>query len=240
MVDGVDIAQFYTEVSTTNLNAFEHVASSGLDMTIDGGEAFIFGWLCRDTQTVVTLPSSSSITVCVGFNPDAILSSTQTPADNQNIILDVESAFTNGAPKLPLYDVETTATSINTVTDVRPIGRGEADGPWLSEDTTINSVEGQFTISSTEYQDHLLIERSGVGSWSLSPTTGHGEALEIYNISGGARATFNLTADGHYHIEDPVSRWAVESPNQISIYTSSTDPTGTHSVSEGDIWIQTD
>lgn len=231
VVDGVDISQFYSEIDTTSVNRFDQVSTSGLDLTLAGGEAFVSGWLCRDVQTTISLPASSAVTVCVGFNPDAVLSSGESPADNFNIILDVESAFTNGAPKLPLYDVETTSSSISTVTDIRPIGRIEADGPWLSEDTNINSVDGRFTINSDQYQEHLRIERDGVDDWGISPTSSHNGALEI-NQHTGVGMTFNLLSDGHIYIENAGGRYAVESDEPLNIQVSSTEP------SSYDIWFE--
>lgn len=231
VVDGVDIAQFYPEVNTANLNGFAHASSTGLDVILDGGEAFVAGWLCRDRQTTVSLPASSTTTVSVGVNPESTLATGEAPTDNDNIILDVAGEFTNGAPKLDLYEVETTATSISTVTDNRPLSRGEADGPWLSEDTTIDTVNGRFTITSSTYQDHLRIERSGVDNWGITPTSGHNGALEIHQHTG-AGATYNLTSDGHIHIEDPDGMYAVESDEPLNIQISSTEP------SSYDIWFE--
>lgn len=127
VVEGVDIASFYPEIMTANLNGFAHVSTTGLDIVLDGGEAFVWGWLCRDRQTTITLPASATTRVCVGFNPDAVLTTGQAPTNNDNIILDVESAFTNGAPKLPLYEVTTTATAVSTINDVRPLGPASAN-----------------------------------------------------------------------------------------------------------------
>jgi hypothetical protein len=54
-----------------NLNAFDETSSGGsLDVTIDGGEAFVFGaWVAIDTQTTVTLAADTAgQVVSVGWN----------------------------------------------------------------------------------------------------------------------------------------------------------------------------
>jgi hypothetical protein len=58
-------------ITDGNLNAFDETSSgASLDVTIDGGEAFVFGaWVAIDTQTTVTLAASTNgQTVSVGWN----------------------------------------------------------------------------------------------------------------------------------------------------------------------------
>lgn len=239
VVDGTDIATFYSDIDTTSINAFAHLSTSGLDMTFDGGEAFVYGWLCRDTQTTVSLPSSSVVTVSVGFNANALLSAGETPADNDNVILDTDAGFDADDPKLPLYEVETTDTAVSSVTDVRPLGQIEADSPWISStsDLDLSTLTGPVTIDNDNYRNHLRLNRDGVGEWEFSPTTGQGGALEL-NFRGNTTTAINFTESEHIKMGGS-NFWAAESADQITIFTQSTDPSNDYSISEGDLWIQT-
>lgn len=238
VVQGTDISQFYSALDTTAVNAFAEVTRSGLDLTLDGGEAFVSGWLCRDRTTMLTLPANSTVTVYVGFNADAILAAGESPAENENIIIDTGAGFSTDDPKLALYEIVTGSTAISSLNDVRPLGRHEASGPWRRKSDPIGTIPGPLRLESDTYQDHLTIARSSIGVWNVSPTTEYGNSLEIEYSTGTTNGTIHLTTDGQLHFE-PSNTWAVDSPSQKSIYTQNTDPVGSHDVQPGDIWIRT-
>lgn len=121
---GAVIGGEYSSIDTSGINGFEYnsSASSGLTAVFDGGEAFVWGWICRDTQTSVDLPANDKTTVSVGYNPDASLGSGESAADSSNITLDVDSAFNALDPKTELYDITTDGSSITGVTDRRRLG----------------------------------------------------------------------------------------------------------------------
>lgn len=179
VVDGVDIAQFYPEITTANLLGFSEASRTGLDITLNGGEAFVFGWLCRDRTTTITLPASSLVTICVGFNPDAVLTTGQAPTASDNIILDVESAFGNGAPKLPLYEVDTAASTIRSVTDIRPMGPSNADSSMFAsrnhQESTTNPHNvttaqlGAFPTSGGTVTGPVTVSYNGTNAITVDP-----------------------------------------------------------------------
>lgn len=181
VVNGIDISQFYPELTTTGINGFAHASSTGLDITLDGGEAFVSGWLCRDRQTTITLPASATTRVCVGFNPDAVLTAGQAPTDNDNVILDVESAFGNGAPKLPLYEITTDATTILSVTDVRPMGPSNANSTMFASATDHDALRAEHDSLATDYNSF----RSAGGTIGGDVTI-QGASLNMPNVSGNA------------------------------------------------------
>lgn len=135
VVDGAnptDISIQDGGITESNLNAFaESSSGSSLDVTIDGGEAFVFGsWLAIDTQTTVTLAASTAgQTVYVGWNKDS--------ADD--VIVGLDSAFENASgdtdERIPLWTFDTDGSGVTSVTDKRTIGYSVA-------------VEGEATFGS--------------------------------------------------------------------------------------------
>lgn len=107
------------EIDSTTLNAFAQTSnSSSLDITIDPGEAFVFGsWICIDTPTTVTLDANTNAqTIFVGWNKNG----------SDDVIIGTESAFDvatgNTDKKIPLFDVATDDSGVISVTDRRNIG----------------------------------------------------------------------------------------------------------------------
>lgn len=121
IVDGVEVADAYSVLDETQLNAFRHASTSGLDVTIAAGEAFVGGWLCRDRTTTVTLPASATTTIYVGYDADAVLSSGQAPADSENIIVGPAGDFGDNDPRAPLYEFVTDSTTVTSSTDLRKL-----------------------------------------------------------------------------------------------------------------------
>lgn len=92
-------------VDEQNLNAFaESSTNSSFNVTIDGGEAFVYGtWVLRDTQTTVSLDSNTTgQVVYVGWQR-------QSP---NSAIIGLESAFTADDPKMELYSFDTDSTGV--------------------------------------------------------------------------------------------------------------------------------
>jgi hypothetical protein len=114
-----DISVQNSNIDETSLNAFQQTSgSSSFDVTIDGGEAFIYGsWVAIDTPTTVTLSSSTTgQTVYVGWdkqNPDSV-------------IIGLESAFstntTDSDKKIPLWSFDTDSSGVISTADLRRIG----------------------------------------------------------------------------------------------------------------------
>lgn len=105
-----------SSISESALNAFaESHSSSSYDVTIDPGEAFIYGaWVARDTSTTVTLASSTTgQTVYVGWAYDQ----PDTP------IIGLASAFNANDQKIPIWDFDTDGSGVTSSTDRRQLGR---------------------------------------------------------------------------------------------------------------------
>lgn len=122
VVQGADISRFYSALDDSAINSFANLGTNGLDLTIDAGEAFVGGWLCRDRSTTISLPASSTSIVVVGIDLDAQLGSTESSNDNDNVFVDIEANVSEANPYVQLYEVTTTSSSISSVDDIRPSG----------------------------------------------------------------------------------------------------------------------
>lgn len=185
VVQGADISPFYASLDESAVNSFAHVSDSGLDITIDAGEAYLYGWLCRDRQTTVTLPASSTVTVCVGYNVESILGDTESPPENDNIVIDIESNFGNGNPCLELYEVTTTSSAIDSITNVRPMGPSEVQSDFFATDGQHNSLRNDHDSLKSDYDSF----RSSGGSIGGAATIGgdltvNGTDLSMPNADG--------------------------------------------------------
>jgi hypothetical protein len=137
-------------INESSLNAFDETSSSSsLDVTIDGGEAFVFGsWLAKDTPTTVSLEAdSSSQTVFVGWNRNG--------ADD--VIIGLSAAYSSASgdadQKIPLFTFDTDASGVTSVTDERSFDQISASsveqgaGSGLDADT-VDGVEASALTSS--------------------------------------------------------------------------------------------
>lgn len=124
-----DIATFESDISEGNLAAFNHVSSSSLDVTIDAGEASIYGaWVAKDTQTTVSLAdNTSNQTVYVGWNKDS----------SDDVQIGLSGAFQSEDPKIPIWDFDTSGGSVTGSTDRRVIGKTVGIPDYSGADLTI-------------------------------------------------------------------------------------------------------
>lgn len=210
VVDGVDISDAYTSIDTAGVNAFAHdaTASAGLDAVFDGGEAYVAGWLVRDTQTTVTLPDGATTTVYVGYDPDAALATGEAPADSQNVIVGQASAFGVNDPRTPIYDVTTAAGAIDTVTDRRLLQQPLRYDPGsdqliaakpLNLAKIVGHVEigGTLDVANVKAVNEITLRdnaggarmREATDNFYISPYTSAGEFSQSdsieWDISGG-------------------------------------------------------
>jgi len=150
-------------IDETALNSFNQTSSStSLDVTIDAGEAFVFGsWLCIDTTTIVTLSSNTSNqTVFVGWNKNS----------SNDLIIGVETAFSNSPgdtdQKIPLYSFNTDSNGVTNVTDERKISQsrenrqasvftsetGFVSGTTLESDESLTIEQDESMVTSDSYE----------------------------------------------------------------------------------------
>lgn len=162
IIDGATptgIADQDLQINEGNLNSFDQTSSaSSLDVTIDAGEAFVFGaWTCIDEATTVTLAANTSAqTVFVGWNKGT----------SDDVIIGLASAFASTSgdidEKIPLYDFDTDASGVTDVTDRRRFEQVAADqieqgaGSGLDADT-VDGLEASALGSSSVSEDGSTI-----------------------------------------------------------------------------------
>jgi len=107
-------------ISDEDLSAFtESSVTDSTTITIDPGEAFVFGsWIVKDTETEVELaPSTPDQTVFLGWNNN----------EANDVIIGLVDDFNNGPndvdQRIPLYDFDTDASGVTSVTDRRYLGK---------------------------------------------------------------------------------------------------------------------
>lgn len=235
VVDGSDLSPLFPSLDESGVNGFAYAGNSGLDATFDGGEAFLYGWLCRDRQTTVSLPANSTVTISVGFDVSASLSDTQSPADSENVLLGINNNsadntdFQDGVdPQLDIWEVTTDGSTVTDTTDIRPLGRGEASAPWASDYEHPSTLEGRITVRG-DFRDHIRIERSNLGHWDITPTTRAGNGLLFSH--DGDEAAFNMT-ESHELITDDDNRFAKSKSGRMHFEISSSEP------DDYDVWFE--
>jgi len=143
-------------ITESNLNQFAETSSgSSLDVTIDGGEAFVFGsWICIDTQTTVSLNASTTgQTVYVGWNKDG----------SDDVIIGLDSAFSsasgNADQKISLWEFDTDGSGVTSSTDLRSFDQFSADNIEQGDGSGLDadSVDG---FDKTDL-DSLYVDESG-------------------------------------------------------------------------------
>jgi len=167
------------DINEAQLNAFDQTSSgSSLDVTIDGGEAFVFGsWLAIDTQTSVSLAANTSAqTVSVGWNKNG--------ADD--VIIGLDAAFSSKSgdadQKIPLFSFDTDSSGVTNVADERSFDQISVDtieqgsGSGLDADT-VDGVEASDLGANAG--DNL--SKSGN---TLDVVDGSGSGLDADTVDG--------------------------------------------------------
>jgi len=171
-------------INEGQLNAFDETSSgSSLDVTIDGGEAFVFGsWLAIDSSTTVSLDADTDgQTVSVGWNKNG----------SDDVIVGLDAAFSSATgdadQKIPLFSFDTDGSGVTNVVDERSFDQISADsieqgsGSGLDADT-VDGVEATelgsdvsnngttVTSSSTDldFGENLVAADDGDGTSSIS------------------------------------------------------------------------
>jgi len=205
--DTTTIATQDDGIDETTFTAFDIVTSpSSLEITIEPGEAFIFGsWLAKDTDTTITLSASSTETIFVGWDKDA---------SNEVIIGPDDGRFAttsgNTDQKIPLWDLTTDGSGVTSTTDRRAYGTFETSGGFIGEDTLepderllIGSDEymvvgGSYTLNGDATIDGDLITVSNSPSHdtlsNIDPTD-HLEVVSSYQITLSSGSTPAFDAD---------------------------------------------
>jgi hypothetical protein len=172
-------------INEAQLNAFDETSSgSSLDVTLDGGEAFVFGsWLAIDSSTSVSLAADTvGQTVSVGWNKNG--------ADD--VIVGLDAAFSSASgdadQKIPLFTFDTDSSGVTNVADERSFDQIAASsveqgaGSGLDADT-LDGVEaselgggdiansGTVVTTSTDeidFTDNLVASDDGDGTSTVT------------------------------------------------------------------------
>lgn len=205
--DPTEISVQDSQISESNLNAFQETSSSSsFDVTIAGGEAFIFGsWVAIDTSTTVSLASSTNNqTVYVGWNKGG----------SNDVIVGLDAAFSSSSgdtdERIPLFDFNTDGSGVTNVNDRRQLGKtinGRIDRRTTStglDITTsgeqiifVDSSSGtiQITLSEEDTNDgtNIIVIDSG-GNALNNPITIDTEGSSTINGSSSVVVEDNYSA----------------------------------------------
>lgn len=203
------------DISESNLNAFEETSSTtSLDVTIDGGEAFVFGsWIAIDTDSTVTLPASSTTTVYVGWNKDG--------ADD--VIIGPPSAFSSASgdadQKIPLYEYVTDSTGVTSVTDQRDYVQLDADtlqGQTASDlgvDISSNGTTIVNDVIDINFANNVSVTDDGDGTVTVTGASQYTDSDAVSAVNAETTLTVDITGDA-------------ETVDGYSVQKNGTDGTG--------------
>ena len=177
-----------SDITESNFNNFvQSSSSSSLTVSIDAGEAFIFGsWVVSDnspSRNITLQAGSNNQTVYVGWNKDAA----------NDVIIGLDSSFdttaSNSDQKIPLYSFDTDSNGVINVVDERQIGK--------SQDTT--SISAEEELVTPVYQDSTNApEKEGNISF-FDGSDGKTSGLYLYDGS-----SYTRVANSDEKIEDIV------------------------------------
>jgi len=124
-----------SSIDDAALNEFDATTSpSTLDVTIDPGEAIVFGsWIVRDTETTVTLaPNEEEQVVYVGWNKNG----------TDDVIVGLEEDFAAASgdadAKIDLWTFDTDGVGVDSVVDERSIGYSQGEQTF-TDDVTLQA-----------------------------------------------------------------------------------------------------
>jgi hypothetical protein len=157
------------EIDETVLNSFAFVSSSGLDVTIDPGEAFIGGWCARDVTTTLTLPPNDTATIVVGWDLDVAFDPATDPNRDaaDETIVQLERNTDPEYPVTPIFKLTTDSNSVTSRSDVRNLGPtavvdtvDAADAVNLPVYQTLSDVPSlpEGTVVFVASEDRVFIE----------------------------------------------------------------------------------
>jgi len=162
--DPTPAAQRRSDIDETALDAFSlTTSSSSLNVTVSPGEAFVSGWVCRDVDTTLTLPSNTTSDIVVGFNPDAIFDP-QVDADRDDAdetVVDLAGNVDATTPTTVAHRVTTDGIGVISSERIARAGSSIQVESVSATDTTTDSLttdvvafaSGDFTGSHTDLTD---------------------------------------------------------------------------------------
>jgi len=180
-------SQAASGIDETVLNAFdESHSATALTVTIDPGEAFVDGWLVRDTSTDIDLtPSTNDQTAYVGWDVSAVYSENEhTNRDAADtVIVGLAAAFDALDPKVPIWTFNTDSSGVTNVVDERLLSR-HADRPAAHHNPA--------TVSDPLTED---------GAQGIELTLGDGVTVSGSELAAAVANGLSLDADGNIRVE---------------------------------------
>lgn len=161
-----DLSIQNSNIDETALNTFDETHDgSSYDVTIDPGEAFVFGsWIVKDTSTTVSLTSSTAgQTVYVGWNKDG----------SDDIIIGLDTAFSNASgdtdERIPLWTFDTDGSGVTNSVDERVIGYAQEATTFtgdISDDQSNTVYDHANERIGTNLVDAVSIDESITPTWT--------------------------------------------------------------------------
>ena len=169
-------------IDETVLNEFDATTSpSTLDVTIDPGEAIVFGsWIVKDTPTTLTLDTDTTNQVIyVGWNKNG----------TDDVIIGTESDFAAASgdadAKISLWEFNTDGTGVEDIVDERVVGYSQGQERFIEDVTFEQDIldsEGNSIWSSNN--GFIPVERIEQGP---------GSGLDADTIDGFGLGDITLT-----------------------------------------------
>jgi hypothetical protein len=93
-------------------------------VTVAPGEAFLGGWLCRDTSTTLTLPPNATTDIVIGHATDAIFDPAVDPDRDaaDEVIVDLAGSVASDIPQVITHRVETDGSGVTSASRIATVG----------------------------------------------------------------------------------------------------------------------
>lgn len=138
----------------TPLNAFgESHSSSSYDVTIDTGEAFIGGrWTARDTQTTVTLSSSTN---------GQVVYAGWAKASGDTAIVGKSGAFSSNDRKVAIWEFDSDGSGVTAARDRRPLGEqvNITNARYETSDGSGTAVDDAAALGGDDASQYVQVSR---------------------------------------------------------------------------------
>jgi hypothetical protein len=174
-------AQRYTSLDETAFNEFD--AAYGVDsltVTIEPGEAFVDGWLARDTATDINLAADTNEqVVVVGWDPDAIYDDQQhnTRDEADRVIVDLKSNVDSTHPTVAVWEFNTDGSGVTNINDRRTLGRD------LNAERLVGKSRVEHLVDSPNGTPPIALLED-TESVEITVVVPDGETLKVYRWGG--------------------------------------------------------
>ena len=175
----------------TVLNGFAF-STSGLDVTVSAGEAFVFGsWIIKDTQTTVTLPASSTTKVYVGWNKDAA----------NSVIIGRVSDFEDEDAKIEVGEFTTDSFTVTSESDLREFVSIDAErlegnsAGNITPDVSDNGSQVVENLDDINVTGGISASNDGDGSATIVGASPYTDSDAISAVNNESSLTVNISGD---------------------------------------------